>query len=101
MVFADAGFGQDAVRRSRTGIVFMLWGAIIFSKSGTQMQLSNSTRYAETIALHEAAHLIIVYREILANLGYPQIAPASVYEDKAAAVCFANQNTCIFSVLSY
>ena len=70
MVLAYAGFSQGTVHCSRTGIVFMLGGVVIFSKSGKQVQLAESTGYAETIMLHKAAHLMIVYIEILTKLGY-------------------------------
>jgi len=69
----------------------MLNGSVILSKSGRQTQLADSTGYAETIALHEASHLIIVYRELLANLGCPQKDPTPVYEDNSAALRFAEK----------
>ncbi len=55
------------------------------------MQLADSTGYAETIALHEASHLILIYRELLANLGRPQLQPTPIYKDNSAALRFAEQ----------
>jgi hypothetical protein len=67
----------------------MLNGAVILSKLGKQTQLADSTGYAETIALHEDSHLILVYRELLANLSYQQTDPTPVCEDNSATQCFA------------
>ena len=95
MVLAYAGFSQDTVHCSRTGIVLMLGDVVVFSKYGKQVQLADSTGYAETIMLHEAAHLMIVYTEILTNLARdtgPQLAPTPVYEDDLASVLFTNNN---------
>ena len=91
VVFVDAGFASNESKRSQTGILIMLNGAVIYSKSGKQSQLADSTGYAETIALHEASHLILIYRELLANLGHPQTGPTVVCEDNAAAQRFAEQ----------
>jgi hypothetical protein len=91
VAFVDASFASASNMHSQTGIILMLNGAVIFSKSGKQTQLADSTGYAETIALHEASHLILIYRELLANLGRPQLQPTPVYEDNSAALRFAEQ----------
>jgi hypothetical protein len=89
IVYVDAGFAQEADRRSQTGIIIQFNGSTIYSKSGKQSQLADSTGYAETIALHEVSHLVLVYRELLANLGCPQLIPTPVYEDNSACIAFA------------
>jgi hypothetical protein len=93
IVFVDASFGQSDDRRSQTGIVIMFNGSVIYSKSGKQTQLADSTGYAETIACHEVSHLVLVYRELLANLGCPQTKPTPVYEDNSACIAFANNGS--------
>ena len=47
-----------------------------------------------------AAHLVVIYREILANLGFPQTAPTPIYENNSAALSFA-QNGCAQRSLHY
>jgi hypothetical protein len=93
IVFVDAGFGQSEDRRSQTGIIIMFNGSVIYSKSGKQSQLADSTGYAETIACHEVSHLVLIYRELLANLGCPQLKPTPVYEDNSACIAFANNGS--------
>jgi hypothetical protein len=87
IVFVDTSFATEGNSRSQTGIIMMLNG----SQSGQQSQLADSTGYAETIALHEAAHLVIVYQELLTNLGYPQHDPTPVYEENSAAWHFVEK----------
>jgi hypothetical protein len=91
IAFVDAGLAQNEEKRSQTGILLMLNSAVVYSKSGKQSQLADSTGYAETIALREASHLILIYRELVANLGHPQTRPTVVYEDNSAAQRFAEQ----------
>jgi hypothetical protein len=91
VVFVDAGFGQEGGRRSQTGFVIMLNGAVIFAKSGRQTQLADSTGYAETIALHEATHYVVAYRRFMEKVFLPPVGPTDVREDNSAAVVFAKQ----------
>jgi hypothetical protein len=91
IVFVDAGFGQEKGRRSQTGFLIMLNGAVIFAKSGRQTQLADSTGYAETIALHEASHYVVAYRRFMEKMFLPQVNPTPIFEDNSAAVVFAHQ----------
>ena len=54
--YVDASFAQETGRRSQTGFAFILTGAAIYCKSGKQTQKTDSTGYAETVALHEASN---------------------------------------------
>ncbi len=65
--------------------------ATVFAKSGRQSQITDSTSYAETVALHEASHWVIGYRRIMANLGFPQKSVTSMFEDNSAAKTFAKE----------
>jgi hypothetical protein len=90
-IYVDAGFAQEEGRRSQTGFALMFAGAAISAKSGKQTQVSDSTPYAETIALHEAANWALVLRKSLAKLFASQTCPTKMYEDNQAAIVFANR----------
>ena len=89
--FVDAGFAQEAGRKSQTGFALMLAGAAIFAKSGKQTQVTDSTPYSETIALHEASNWVIVTRNLLKKMFAPQNAATRIYEDNEAATIFARK----------
>ena len=90
-VFVDAGFAQEEGRRSQTGFALMLAGAAILAKSGKQSQVTDSTGYSETIALHESANWAIVTRNLLSKMFAPQCKATRVYEDNLAATIFAEK----------
>ena len=93
VVYVDAGFAQEANRKSQTGFTLMLAGAAIFAKSGKQTQVTDSTPYAETVALHEAANWALVMRRYLSQMFATQKSPVPIYEDNQAAVRFATKGS--------
>jgi len=88
--FVDASFAQAEGRKSQTGFCLMLSGASILSKSGKQSQVTDSTGYAEAIALHEASNWVIVTRRQLADMFAPQLGPTPLLEDSKACKAFAD-----------
>ena len=88
-VYVDAGFAQEEGRKSQTGFALFLGGAAVHSKSGRQTQVSDSTAYSETIALHEAANWAVVFRKALNGMFAKQRQPTKIYEDNEAAKTFA------------
>jgi hypothetical protein len=90
-VFVDANFAKESGRHSQTGFALMLGGAAVHSKSGKQTQVTDSTPYAETIALHEAANWALVVRRYLSKMFAPQVEPTLIYEDNQAAETFAHK----------
>ena len=88
-IFVDANFAKESGRHSQTGFALMLGGAAVHSKSGKQTQVTDSTPYAETIALHEAANWALVVRRYLSKMFAPQTEPTLIYEDNQAAETFA------------
>ena len=62
VVYVDAGYASEKGKHSQTGFAIMINGATVFAKSGRQSQITDSTGYAETVALHEASHWVIGYR---------------------------------------
>jgi hypothetical protein len=91
VVYVDAGFGQEEGRRSQTGYTAMLCGSSVLSKSGKQTQMTDSTGYAETVALHEALIQTLVLRRQLERIFAKQERLTIIYEDNAAAVRFASK----------
>ena len=87
-VFVDASFAKESGRHSQTGFALMLGGASVHSKSGKQTQVTDSTGYAETIALHEAANWAQVAARHLNLMFAPQPNPVVLYEDNSAAETF-------------
>jgi hypothetical protein len=88
VVYVDTGYGREA-GSSQTGFTIHLNGGCIYAKSGKQLQIADSTAYAETIALHEASHWVIGYRHIMENLGFPQKCATPMFKDNSAAETFA------------
>ena len=88
--FVDASFAQSEGRKSQTGFCLMLSGASVLSKSGKQSQVTDSTGYAETIALHEASNWVIVTRRQLGDMFAPQLSPTVLLEDSKACKAFAD-----------
>jgi hypothetical protein len=92
--YVDASFAQEVGRRSQTGFAVLLAGAAIYCKSGKQTQVTDSTGYAETVALHEASNWVVVLRNTLKKM-LPSVPlkirsdPTLIYEDNAAAITFA------------
>ena len=87
-IFVDASFAQESGRHSQTGYALMMSGAAIHTKSGKQTQVTDSTAYAETIALHEAANWAVMVRQHLAKMFAPQHRPTKLWEDNQAAKVF-------------
>jgi hypothetical protein len=89
--FVDASFAQEIGRKSQTGFAIMMSGAAIFSKSGKQTQVTDSTPYSETIALHESVNWVLMFRNQLRKLGVPIERPPPIYEDNQATVVYSNK----------
>jgi Reverse transcriptase (RNA-dependent DNA polymerase)/GAG-pre-integrase domain len=89
--YVDAAHATDLkTRRSVTGIVFMFCGGPLAYKSKIQPTVSTSSTEAEFLAAVHAAKIAKYLRSILAELGYPQHDPTTLYEDNAAAILMIN-----------
>jgi hypothetical protein len=90
--YVDAAHAMDLVtRRSITGLVFMFGGGPLVSyKSKIQPTVATSSTEAEFIAAVHAAKIAKYLRSILAEIGYPQDEPTTLYEDNAAAILMIN-----------
>ena len=89
--YVDAAHATDLItRRSITGLAFMFCCGPLAYKSKIQPTVSTSSTEAEIFAAVHAAKIAKYLRSILAELGYPQDAPTTLYEDNAAAILMIN-----------
>ena len=77
-------------RKSTTGLVVMLANAAIVYKSKTQSQTAQSSTEAEFYAAVSAAKIVLYLRSILADLGFPQNNPTTLYEDNDSTIKIVN-----------
>jgi hypothetical protein len=91
IIFVDASLGRSEGQHSQTGIFVLVNGSVVYSKSGRQTQVADSSGKSETIALHEACHVAVQFIEELTNLGCPPKGPMLIMCDSNAAVIFAKK----------
>ncbi len=92
--FVDAAHATalDA-RRLVTGIMFMLAGGAIAFKSKLQVTVATSSAVAEFISMAVSAAKMAKYLwSVLADLGFPQKGPTTLYEDNQAAIAMVNES---------
>ena len=68
----------------------MLANAAIVYKSKTQSQTAQSSTEAEFYAAVSAAKIVLYLRSILADLGFPQKNPTTLYEDNDSTIKIVN-----------
>jgi hypothetical protein len=89
--YADADFaGDESTRRSTSGFVIILAGAVICWLSKLQPTVALSTTEAETNASVEAVKIVMHLRLLLSELGFPQLEPTIVHEDNSAALAIVH-----------
>jgi len=81
--------GDNAHRRSVSGIILHLAGGTIFYKTKYQETVSQSSTESEFIAAAEAGRYILYIQTILEQIGIPQMAATSLYEDNQGALLIA------------
>ena len=79
-------------RTSMTGLAICLAGAAIAYKSKRQTTVATSSTEAELIAACYAGKIVKYLRSVLAELGFPQNGPTTLYEDNQAAIAMVNEN---------
>jgi hypothetical protein len=85
--FSDSDWGSDKdTRRSTTGYVFMLCGGSISWTSKLQPTVALSSTEAEYMAACAAAQEAIFLRCLLADLGFPQSGPTTIFEDNQGCI---------------
>jgi len=85
--YSDADWaGCPDTRRSVTGWCMFLGSSLISWKSKKQARVSKSSTESEYRAMSAACSEIIWLRGLLAELGFPQIEPTSLYADNTSAI---------------
>jgi hypothetical protein len=92
---ADASFGIHADRKSHSGMVLTLGAGSspIHVSSRKQKLVSTSSTEAELIALSEATKEVVWTRNILNDLGFPQILPTTIEQDNTSAITLAENGS--------
>jgi hypothetical protein len=89
--YSDADWDMDIRhRRSISGMVFFLAGAVVAWKTRVQPTVAMSTAESEFLAASDTGRLGIFIRAVLAELLQPQHAATTVYEDNDACRMVAN-----------
>jgi hypothetical protein len=92
-VWADSDYaGDHHSRKSTTGFVVKIYGAIVISASKKQKGISTSTLHAEYIALSAACKSLIWLRSLLQQLGYVT-PPTIVHSDNQGAITTTKNGT--------
>ena len=93
--YSDASWADDRdQRRSTTGFVLFLAGAAVSWKSQLQPTTSLSSTEAEYKSAGAGVQETLATRSKLAELGYPQVEPTTLFEDDQGAIALAlNQVT--------
>ena len=91
--YADSSWADVIPARKSTYSYFlMLNNAAISWRSALSSTIATSTAAAELIALCSCAQEVAWARKFLSELGFPQLAPTTIFEDNAAAKAIAEQS---------
>jgi hypothetical protein len=93
--YSDAAFLTHADSKSHSGIHFTLGeGTGVFhARSQKQKMVTLSSTEAEVYAAIECTKDIILFREILKELGHPQKEPTTLYMDNKSAIILGQDMT--------
>ena len=89
---ADASFNMHADARSHTGFVCTIGGTAIFARSVKQRLVTKSSTEAELIALNTAADETVYLRNLLTELGQPQIGATVIEQDNKSTIMMAQKS---------
>ena len=91
----DASFNYCVdTRRSRTGYIVLFNRCPIHWRSTMQPIITTSSTEAEYVALMDAAKEAMWFRQMLAQIGFPQTNPVRIYVDNKSAIDMAcNRHT--------
>lgn len=85
-VYCDADYGNVPDSKSFTGSLFMFNGCLIHWICMKTKSVATSTTHAECLAADLATRELIWYRDLLAEIGYPQKRPSTVHCDCQPAI---------------
>jgi len=90
--YVDAAYACHPDSKSHTGYCFSLgdpFNGMFFSRTFKQTNVTLSSTEAEHSAAVEAAKEIMWFRQLLAELGFPQLEPTPVFADSASMITLA------------
>jgi hypothetical protein len=87
----DASHAIHRDLKGHTGMSLFIAGCPIFSRSVKQKSVATSSTHAEILALHESIPYIIWLRDLLRELGYPQLNATAVEQDNKSALAIYDQ----------
>ena len=90
--YCDASFASNEDMKSQSGYCFRLGrnNGLYYSKSQKQSTVALSSTEAEHVAASEAVKELAWQRELLKELGFPQIEPTTIYEDNKSTIEIAS-----------
>ena len=80
LCYSDASFACHAQYRSRTGVIVLVNGGVVATKSGAQTLTTKSTPEAELVALSDGATITLGCRQFYESLG-EALPPVCMMED--------------------
>jgi hypothetical protein len=91
----DASYGTHTDSKSHTGVTLHIGrhSGSIQSISRKQTIVADSSTFAEFIAAHTAGQEILWARNFLAELGFPQIGPTTLFEDNKSTIVMMNSDS--------
>ena len=87
--YADASYGREYDRRSRSAYVFMAFGGPVSWYSKKQMTTAQSSTEAELLALAEGVKEAIWMKEFISELGFTQTMATTIHEDNMSVIAIA------------
>ena len=88
--FSDADWaGCTDSRKSTSGSIFQLGNSTVSWSSKKQSVVALSSTEAEYVALCSASQEVVWLRNLLKEIGFPQLNSTLVYEDNQGAMCLA------------
>eukprot|EP00961_Rhodomonas_salina_P055946 750939-Rhodomonas_salina.1 len=85
--YSDSTWGNDPeTRRSVSGYVFLLHGTAVSWKSKLENTVALSSTEAEYQAIARASQEAAYLRQLLSELGSPQLRPTVIYEDNEGCI---------------
>jgi hypothetical protein len=90
--YVDAAYASHPDSKSRTGYCFGLGdphNGMLYSRTVKQGNVTLSSTEAENAAAVEATKEIMWFRQLLEELGFPQMKPTLVFADNASTITLA------------
>jgi hypothetical protein len=88
---ADASYACHEDARGHSGIVCSIGGTTIYARSTKQQLVAKSSTEAELLALNGAADELLYLRNIMVELGFPQLKPSPIFQDNQSAIIMAHK----------